>query len=380
MKIGTLTTHMADNYGAVLQAYALPTYLGMRADCEIINYYPDYLYRAYHKKMRITSPKALINFAFQTMFSGQRAKRSQRFEAFRAQHMPLSPIYRTSAELAQASGAYDAIVAGSDQIWNPEIHGFDEAFFLTFCGEGVSKNGYAPSFGISSLNEAQAAEVRRRCEGFDRLAFREESGVRIARDVLARECPLVLDPVFLPAPEEWERLCAPVQEKKKYVLCYFLSDPRGSVSAMCRRFKKQGYEIISIGFSARDIVNGAKKRYDLGPSEFLAYVRGAEYILTDSFHATAFSVIFGKNFYTRVDGKNAKRADRVLSLLRAAGLSDRTYADADAPVLPFTPIDHGAAMASLAPYVEASRAYADGIVDNVRLRGARCEEGKEKLL
>ena len=100
MKIGTLTTHMADNYGEVLQAYALPTYLCARAECEILNYYPDYLYRAYHKKMRITSPKALINFAFQTMFSGQRTKRSRRFEAFRSQYMPLSPLYRTKAELA----------------------------------------------------------------------------------------------------------------------------------------------------------------------------------------------------------------------------------------------------------------------------------------
>lgn len=364
MKIGTLTTHMSDNYGAVLQAYALSTYIGERADCEIINYYPDYLRAAYHGRKKISGLKSLVNAVFQSLYAGKRRRRSRRFTAFREQHMRLSSLCRTRADLVAAAPAYDAIVAGSDQIWNPDIHGFDENFFLTFCPDTVQKNGYAPSFGISSLSEGQAAEVKRRCEGFAHLAFREESGVRIAAEVLGRECPLVLDPVFLLSADHWRKLKAADAPTGKYVLCYFLSDPRGSVEAMCKRFQKDGYTVYSIGFSARDMVNGAKKVYDLGPAEFLAYIDNASYILTDSFHATAFSILFGKNFYTRVDGKNAKRADRVISLLKACGLEGRTYADAEASGLPFDPIDSEAVTAALANSILSSRSYVDGILED----------------
>ena len=362
MKIGTLTTHMSDNYGAVLQAYALSTYIGQQADCEIVNYYPEYLRKAYHGRIKVRDIKSLINFCFQVLHTGARKRRSHRFAAFREQHMRLSYLCRNRKELTGAAPQYAAIVAGSDQIWNPDIHGFDENFFLTFCPEKVRKYGYAPSFGVSSLNEEQAAEVKRRCEGFTRLAFREESGVRIAREVLGLSCPLVLDPVFLLSAEHWRGLKAATAPTGKYVLCYFLSDPRGSVEAMCKRFQKEGYMVYSIGFSARDAVNGAKKVYDLGPSEFLAYIDHADYILTDSFHATAFSILFGKNFYTRTDGKNAKRADRVISLLKACGLEERTYADAQAASLPFAPIDGEKVAADLAEGIAISRSYVDSIV------------------
>ncbi|MBQ9860456.1 MAG: polysaccharide pyruvyl transferase family protein [Clostridia bacterium] len=363
MKIGTLTTHMSDNYGAVLQAYALSTYIGQQAECEIVNYYPDYLRAAYHGRIKISDAKSLINFCFQALYAGARKRRSRRFAAFREQHMRLSYLCRTRKELTGAAPQYEAIVAGSDQIWNPDIHGFDENFFLTFCPQKVRKYGYAPSFGVSSLNAEQAAEVSRRCEGFTKLAFREESGVRIAKEVLGLSCPQVLDPVFLLSAEHWRGLKAATAPTGKYVLCYFLSDPRGSVDAMCKRFQKEGYAVYSIGFSARDMVNGAKKVYDLGPSEFLAYIDHADYILTDSFHATAFSILFGKNFYTRTDGKNAKRADRVVSLLKACGLEERTYADADASSLSFTPIDEEAVAACLADSIADSRSYVDGIVE-----------------
>lgn len=361
MKIGTLTTHMADNYGAVLQAYALSTYLREQTDCEIMHYYPTYLQDAYHKRVRITDIKSAINSLFYCLHASKRKRRSRRFAAFREQYMRLSPLYRTREELTAAAENYAGIVAGSDQIWNPDIHGFDENFFLTFCSDAVRKYGYAPSFGVGKLTDEQAAEVKRRCEGFRHLAFREESGVQIAREVLDRECPLVLDPVFLLPAEHWRKLKAADAPKEKYVLCYFLSDPRGSVEAMCKRFQKEGYTIYSIGFSVRDMLNSAKKVYDLGPAEFLAYIDNAAYILTDSFHATAFSLLFGKNFYTRTDGKNAKRADRVISLLKQAGVPERTYADAEAATLPFTPIDERVGQA-LAPAVAASRAYADSIV------------------
>ncbi len=364
MKIGTLTTHRAENYGAVLQAYALSTYLGKKAECEILNYYPEYMERHYHSRKKITGVKSLINFVFQSAFAAQRKRRSRRFAEFREQHMRLSPLYRTYDELAEVSKNYAALVAGSDQIWNPDIHGFDEAFFLTFCEERVQKNGYAPSFGVASLTPEVAEEVKRRCNGFNRLAFREESGVRIAREVLGRDCPSVLDPVFLLSADAWRSLEKPVAPQGKYVLCYFLSDPRGSVDAMCKRFQKEGYTIYSIGFSARDLTNNAKKVYDLGPSEFLSYIDHASYILTDSFHATAFSLLFGKNFYTRTDGANAKRADRVVSLLKTAGLPERTYADAQAATLPFSPIDYEAAHHTLETAIAASRSFADQILED----------------
>ena len=361
MRIGTITTHTADNYGAVLQAYALSTYLDRGSQCEIVNYCPSYARERYGLRRKIRSPKSLLYALYDRAHAQERKRRKDRFEAFRASHMKLSRECATREELKALAGDYDAVVTGSDQVWNPELHGFDENYFLTFCPEHVRKYGYAPSFGLSSLREKQKRIVKLRCEGFSDMAFRERSGARIAGELFGAEFPLVLDPVFLLGCQDWEALLPDVAPAKPYYLCYYLSDPRASVRHVCAMGRRDGVDVISIGYSIKDPLNSARKVYDLGPLEFLSYIRHAQCVFTDSFHATAFSIIFKRPFCTRVDGKNAKRADRVLTLTDSLGLSDRTYAESDIAALTAAPVDYAALEEPLGGMIRASQEYADSI-------------------
>lgn len=363
MKIGTITTHMADNYGAVLQAYALSTYINKFSPCEIINYFPEYAREKYGLKRQIKSIKSIPYSIYDSFHLQERRIRKERFSAFRKDYLNLSPEINTTSELRNISSDYKKIIAGSDQIWNPLLHKFDSNYFLTFCAEGVSKYGYAPSFGISKLNNKQKKIVKLRCEGFKDVAFREKSGVQIAEDLFNKRFRCVLDPVFLLDNDDWLKLLPDVAPAKPYYLCYYLSDPRNSIKHVVNMGKKDGFDVISIGYSIKDFANSAKKIYDLGPLEFLAYIYHAECIYTDSFHATAFSIIFNKPFYTRIDGKNAKRSDRIISLIDSVGLTDRSYAEKNLRLLDNKRLDYQNARVQLQRYVADSRDYIEGIIN-----------------
>lgn len=364
MKIGTITTHMADNYGAVLQAYALSNYIDSLYPCEIINYYPDYAKSSYSLKAKIRSPQSLIYWIFDSIHIGERKKRKESFAQFREKYLKLSQECHNYDELRELSSEYQAVIAGSDQIWNPQLHKFDENYFLTFCQDSVKKYGYAPSFGVSKLKTKEQKIIKVRCEGFSDLAFRENSGVEIAKELFGDEFRLVLDPVFLLNKKDWEKLMADIAPKKPYYLCFYLSNPRDSVKHVCRLGKKNGVDVISIGYSIMDCFNSAKKIYDLGPLEFLSYIYNAECIFTDSFHATAFSLIFNRPFYTRVDGKNAKRSDRVMSLISTLELSDRAYSETGLSGVNTDEIDYRKTNELMSEYVKRSQDYIHDILEN----------------
>lgn len=366
MKIGTITTHMADNYGAVLQAYALQSYIGKFAECEIINYYPTYVKKTYHQNLTSFSLKSFILYFFKLINSKKRNVRKDKFKKFRNQFLNLSQQYTSFEELKGCCNNYTSIIAGSDQIWNPNLHEFDESYFLTFCNNSVLKNGYAPSFGVSELTDSQKKEIKKRCYNFKCLGFREKSGVNIAKELLNMDCPLILDPVFLLSKKEWKRIISCKKSKEKYILCYFLSDPKKSIVNICKKFKNENINVYSIGFSIKDFFNNSKKIYDLGPLEFLEYIYNAEYIITDSFHATAFSIIFEKNFYTRIDGGNAKRADRIISLFDSVGIN-RGYCDQDSKNLRFDSINYSNVNEQLMKLIANSKNFVKKIIDDAYL-------------
>lgn len=365
MKIGTITTHMADNYGAVLQAFALSTYINSFCPCEIINYYPEYARSSYRLKTKIQNPKSFVYHVYDSLYLNERRKRKERFSTFREKYLKLSQECHNYDELKEISSQYQVIIAGSDQIWNPGLHKFDENYFLTFCQDKVKKYGYAPSFGVSELKKKDQKIVKLRCEGFSDIAFREKSGIEIARKLFGKDFQFVLDPVFLLNKQQWSRLLSNITPKKPYYLCYYLSDPRNSVKHVCELGKKNGVDVFSIGYSIMDCLNNAKKLYDLGPLEFLAYIYNAECIFTDSFHATAFSIIFNRPFYTRIDGKNAKRSDRIISLIDSLDLSDRAYAETDICNMDFSKeIKYGRTNELLSTFVQESQSYIRSIIEN----------------
>lgn len=328
-KIATLTTHGADNYGAVLQAYALQHYLETSGyECCILNYVPMYVEDDYRL---VQKPKNLVGIAlsaYQLLHYLQRKKRKTRFAGFRNEYLQLSgQVIRTHRELINAVNEYDAVICGSDQIWNPSMHHFDEAYFLSFANVATKRVSYAASFGQDQIDEAIKPELARRLYGFSAFACREHSAIELIKELTRTDASNVLDPVFLLPADEWRALALNPCEGKDYNLVYFLSNPGTSPFAAKRHAKENNCMTVSIGFSPRDYKYGIECVYDLGPREFLGIVDNAQIVLTNSFHCTAFSILMEKDFYVRLQSGKGSRNSRIMTLLEELGLQDRVYFD-----------------------------------------------------
>lgn len=360
-KIATITTHSALNYGAVLQAYALSTYLNSMGNyCEILDYQPGYVNKSYQLVKLPHSPSGVFLTGFQLLHYKERKKRKERFEKFRKQYLKTTYEKATKKEeLISLSNSFDLLVCGSDQIWNPKLHQFDEAYFLSYPEIKTKRMSYAASFGQDNLDVQSKEEIRRRITGIERFGCREYSAKRLVEELSEREAEMVLDPVFLISAEEWRKMKTESLDKKKgYVLAYFLSNPGQSIKVVKGHAEKLNKQLYSIGFSPRDMGSHVNCQYDLGPQEFLGAIDSADTIITNSFHATAFAIIFHKQFYTRLSEGADSRNDRMLTLLKQLGLESRTFTDSTAGKIDFSKeIDYEEVEEKLQILIETSRSF-----------------------
>ena len=363
-KYATITTHAALNYGAVLQAYALSRYLNDTGrTCQVLNYVPDHVRRDYSLIGVPHTPTEAIRFAYRLMHYSARKTRMKKFQAFRQEFLPLSgEELRTHQGLIQAVSDYDTVVCGSDQIWNPVLHGFDEGYFLSFPEVTCRRVSYAASFGQDHVAEDVKPEMKRRLELFEAVAFREHSAQRLMQELTGVSAPLVLDPVFLLDAAHWRAMTRPVSAKSPYLLLYMLSDPKALPYALKDYAGANGMDHLSIGFLPRDMKYRLNRDYSLGPQEFLGAVAGAELIVSNSFHCTAFAIIFEKNFYVRVNQGKATRNDRMITLLTELGLEDRLlYGDILPPDFG-KPIDYQTVRQRLQERIAASKEYLERVL------------------
>lgn len=359
-KIATITTHGALNYGAVLQAYALSEYIQeLGHTCRVLNYVPPHVDKSYRLIQFPKNLQGIVLSGFQALHYTARKQRRDKFRAFRQENLPLSGEALTDhSSLIAAANEFDTVVCGSDQIWSPVLHGFDEAYFLSFPEVTARRVSYAASFGQDVIDEAVKPELQRRLAVFTDFACRENAGQRLLQELTGKTAPMVLDPVFLLDVSHWKSLARPVQTDKPYSLVYFLSNPGKSPFAIKAYDTDHGLQTLSIGFSPRDSRYGITCRYDLGPLEFLGAIASAQTVLTNSFHCTAFSILLEKNFYTRISGGKNARNDRMITLLKDLGLEDRLYFDADADKLDFEkPIDYTAVRSRLQERIATSKDY-----------------------
>lgn len=366
-KIGTITTHSALNYGAVLQAYALNQYLCMQgSDCEVIDYQPDYVASSYRLINKPKSVQGLILAGYQILHYKQREERRRKFETFRKNYLRLSPFQvKDRKELIDTVNTYDLAICGSDQIWSPELHHFDEAYFLSYPEIETPKISYAASFGQDSLDEKHLQEIQRRIKGFAGFGCREYTAQTIIENLTGEKPELVLDPVFLLDRKQWRSIETKYDHEGKYVLAYFLSNPAASMYAAQNYAKENNLELLSIGFSPRDYKYQANNIYDAGPQDFLSLIDEADTVITNSFHATAFSILFHKNFFTRLSEGKESRNNRMLTLLRELGLEDRTFTDSTASSTDFSQtIDYDAVDLKLARMLEKSVEYLRRFIDD----------------
>lgn len=325
MKIGIMTLQGAKNSGAVLQAYALSnTISNLGHEVDFVNFISDGEFE--RNKNHISLNKAIMaRKLYYILFKKSIRKRNKLFETFSRDFLKTNPSnYRIREnELPELTKSYDCLVCGSDQIWSqdPKLYDKTDAYFINFPYEG-KKISYAASFG-DRINHSQeiTKKIITNIEKFDNVSVREEEAMTYLKEN-GIYSEVVVDPTLLIKSSDWEKLAILPEVKEKYILYFSVNSRKYSINIARHLAKKAGLKVVEINPHPKSWNSGFEKRYDTGPREFLGYILNAEYIVTNSFHGTVFSILFNKKFIAAFDQKDGKiiTESRKESLLNRVGL------------------------------------------------------------
>lgn len=331
-KVGLITFHAAHNYGSVLQAYATAEMVNRYSnyDCEVVNYRPKTQKEFYALFPKMSGIKGKLVNVYNAFFFIERKKRFDAFEGFIKSQFRLTSEFTDRDELSKANLTYDIYLSGSDQIWSDNVaenansQGKNTGvYFWDFVKEG-NKRSYAPSVG--SMTFEQIEKKKAVLESFSYLSTREQVGSDMISKVTGRHVDTVMDPTLLLEASDWKKAEQRYSNlPKKYMLLYTVGTRRRLVKWIeeLKPIAKQKHlrlVILSPLFSYK--CNGITFVNSAGPAEFINIFSNAECVVADSFHGTAFSIIFRKPFYV-LGNKYHSRDIRKLNLLNCCGLSDR---------------------------------------------------------
>lgn len=317
-KIGILTTSNSINYGACLQTYALQRYLRDEGYAvEVVDFRPQAKGRNQSALRRIRS--FVWDNTLRLLLHDR--KRDTLTKSFREEYINYSESAFFNAEELKNSSLYETMIVGSDQIWNPRYAMFDDGVWFLDFPQVSRKVAYAASFGVSALPECNKEEYARRIKIMDAVSVREETGASIIRELVGYRPNVVMDPVFLLGKEQWSRFAVEPQ-KSNYVLCYYMPGfPRVEKEIKLqalRLAKEKNLEIINIGKRELSKLElGGHNVFGVGPREFVGLIANAGCVVTNSFHGTAFSILFEKEFLSIVDSGSGSKAlsSRLVDLL-----------------------------------------------------------------
>ena len=315
LKIGILTFHNAMSYGAVLQAYALQhTIENFGYETEVINYMCEDIYNAH---VRIIPKTKNIKFNIKMSLMGhKRYKWRNLLRNFRKKYLHES-VKVSKNELVDLGENYSKVIAGSDQVFNDVCTKFDNTYFLDFVPD-KKKYTYAASFGADIIPKKLEDEYRNRLTGFQQLSIREESGCKIVKTLLNREAECNIDPTFLLTDAEWDNVIE-TKTRKPYVFVFSVLKPLDLVNYAIKLGEEKGLEVLYLENYSFPKRKGLRYIGPVSPSEFIGLIKNAEYVVTNSFHGMAFSIIYKKKFIVELNTA-ASRNIRCEGLLKKIGI------------------------------------------------------------
>ncbi|MGC4129288.1 MAG: polysaccharide pyruvyl transferase family protein [Bergeyella sp.] len=321
MIIKTITCHEVYNYGASLQEYALLEFLRQNGfAASAIHYKPPYLSNHFNLKA-VSNPrfdKPIVKQLYLLAKLPGRLKslkKKKKFDTFHKKYIPTdTTLYRNNEELKSNLPEADAFICGSDQIWNSFFqNGKDIAFYLNFVPDNKKKIAYAASFAIDELEESVKPLVKENVARLNAVGVRETSGVRILNELGIDNAIQVLDPVFLLDKEHWKNFITPV--KGDFILVYDF-DSNLVIKEIALTLKREKDWKI---YAMNQNIDYADQNFWLeGPEKFLSLVSQSRMNITNSFHSTAFSLIFEKQLV--VVNRSEKINTRMRDLLGLFGL------------------------------------------------------------
>ena len=389
-KIGLVTLYNSDNYGALLQAYALQTTIrNLGCECEIVQHDRfgggiDHSRKTRRDKLNniiqylslfLRNPR-ILSYSWRAWDQGLKRefKRNRaRCREFRRDFFPaLSPVfYNSIGQIQDDPPRCDAFVCGSDQIWNPSRFEGSAPFFLDFGSDDVGRIAYAPSLANDRIPESMRPQYKEWIERFQAVSVREPSSCAAVEEATGIKPRWVLDPTFLLDREEWAAFAEEdPNRRRKFVFCYFLGYENfiaayGTIRKVAKRLDA---DIVVLPNGLHTLAKGLGPEDQLcGPRAFLGYIKNAAYVLTDSFHGTALSINFRKDFgvfRARANASFIHKFVRMQDILDALGLGGRTFSQGEIP--PLEPVDYASAAPKLDALVRESKTFLADALSAVR--------------
>lgn len=336
MKIGIATLYYQNfNYGGQIQALAMQKILeGEGHEAKLIAYRQDTV-KYFRQRLADLGPadsaarifrKIIFRFLRMRPAVGRAfLLREKRFLTF-MKKIPHTDTVYTERNIGLCDRYFDCYVCGSDQIWNPSW--WNDFLLLNFTRK--PRFAYGASIARISLTESQKRCLSESTREFAGVSVRENQAKVLLEEFLCRKVEWVLDPVFLVPAAKWRRLAVKPAIGQPYILIYNLGNSTGLLREICRRARREGFYIVSVGFGHNTYFRsrGAdvdEEILDAGPREWMGLIAGASCVFTDSFHGTAFSLLFQKNFWCFEKDRERKNHEnsRLYSILKICGAEER---------------------------------------------------------
>lgn len=344
-RVNLVTCYFQKNYGSMLQAYALQeavASLGYEAEHinidgiakQIRNAKLKYYVRQLTDWSIVKEKAGMVRKAWLKKSNKDFARkcqiRNQKFVDFTGQVFRISPQLKSKEAMGEYVRNSQAVIVGSDQLWLPSNIAADY-YTLNFVPQDVNKIAYATSFGVSKIPAGMHDFTAAFLQRINHVSVREEKGRELVARLAQRDVPVVCDPTLLFDKKMWMDLIPKKEiEKGRYIFCYYLGNNPWQRELARKLREKTNCKIVSLLHMDEYVKTDENfpdiAPYDIGPAEFVNLIRGAEYVLTDSFHGTVFSAIHGKNFFTfrrfsqKATLSTNSRLDSLFSLL---GVSER---------------------------------------------------------
>lgn len=320
-KVAIITFHNAVNYGAILQCYALQSFVEQNCKCaaDVLDYQPMYFRKAFFDPMKPwtaigikSKGKALVKCILLNREMRSLSRKHRELLRYMGEKLHLVPMRQ------ETERQYDGYIAGSDQVWNLELIENDTTYLLDFVKEG-KKISYAASFKVSDVDGFAKKAYQKYLPSFDSISVRESNLQAYLRDEYSFKAECVLDPTLLVGSEFWKNeLCDTPVVSEKYLLLYYVNMPRYLVDHAFAFAKERNLKVVSL-----NRLRGRKDYLDYSGAsveEFLNLIANAETVFTTSFHGMAFSILFQREFYYEVPDNSYNNNARLEDLAEKLGL------------------------------------------------------------
>ena len=321
--------HAVNNYGSVLQTLATEKiFHDLGCQIETLDYIQDSLQMdSISKIIKHGGPgwKIKLKQIILHLTNHDTSDRRNAFDEFRKKYLHLSQHrYYSVKELYNSVPAADIYCTGSDQTWNTKLHGVSDAYFLRFAPIGKKKISFSASFGIEELPNKDKDKAKRYLSEYNAISVRESSGLDILRGLGINNGSHLLDPTLVVDRRFWENISAERQYNQEYIFVYQLNSSKIFTDYANAFAEKKGLPIIYVRSRRNNGLVNSKYLGTPSPEVVLSLFRYSSYVITDSFHATVFSILFHCNFINILP---PYFSTRIMSILDQTKLNCRLVTD-----------------------------------------------------